>query len=77
MGMEFRTEIKPKTLNPLWNVRKYKDLPIAINREKLETVPPIIIKVYDHDAMSSDDYLGIAIIDFKDWVDKDHIRFDE
>lgn len=63
MGSEFKTEVRPKSLNPLWNIRKYKDMLIPVDKEHLEDLPPIIIKVYDEDIVG-DDYLGTAIIDF-------------
>ena len=60
-GSEVSTDKKAKLeiLNPLW----YETFSMDISMCSVETAPPIIVQVWDYDAGSSDDVMGLCIID--------------
>lgn len=63
-GVEVSTKNKPReqTLNPRW----YETYPLAIRTPSIEDAAPIIIYVFDYDAITSDDMMGRALITMTD-----------
>lgn len=52
-----RSSVVNRNLNPVWNekfVFQVKDLSL-----------PLVIRVYDHDTFSSDDFMGQGLIDLR------------
>lgn len=47
------------TLNPQY----YEMVPLQIEISRVELAPPIIISVWDYDTFSSDDLMGVCIVD--------------
>lgn len=60
---EYQTDKQSKLeiLNPLW----YESFSLPISIGSLDTAPPIIIQVWDYDAGSSDEIMGLAIKEMK------------
>ncbi|XAR59361.1 hypothetical protein NMG60_11015177 [Bertholletia excelsa] len=52
-----QTKVKKSTLNPVWNEELMLSVPLAFG--------PIKLQVYDHDAITTDDLMGVAEIDIQ------------
>ena len=48
-------------LNPIW----YKQLILNIEFSSFELIPPIVVQVWDHDTLQSDDLIGVFLLDMK------------
>ena len=57
------TSIQNNKLNGIWNEKLVFDC-VELNLQKNSTYPILLTKVYDHDALSSDDLLGYSYV----WV---------
>ncbi|PRP78644.1 C2 calcium-dependent membrane targeting domain-containing protein, partial [Planoprotostelium fungivorum] len=61
-----KTEIRRKTLNPIWN----EDFRFEVPQDSQLQDHPIKLKVYDHDVVSADDVIGTIHVDLNCLLNK-------